>query len=87
MIELLSAAVSYIGMLCILSAFVLETRGALSSRGGVYLWLMAIGSALLALRAAHSREWAFLVLELVWSIAALLALVRVSRASATGQGA
>lgn len=74
MIDQLSSLASYTGMLCILAAFVLETQGRLSSRGRAYLWLMIVGSALLALRAAHSREWAFLILEGVWCLAALVAL-------------
>jgi len=44
--------------------------------------LMAIGSALLALRATHVREWAFLLLEGVWCLATVWALwprIRVSR--------
>lgn len=65
---------AYAGMTCILVAFVLETRGFLSSRSGPYLWLMTVGSGLLALRAAHSTEWAFLILEAVWCAAALWAL-------------
>ena len=60
----------------ILGAFIAETRGRLSSRGAFYLWLMTVGSALLAVRAAHMREWAFLVLELVWCVAAAWALTR-----------
>jgi hypothetical protein len=79
MVELLSSAISYTGMLCILSAFVLETQGRLSSRGAPYLWLMVVGSGLLAVRAAHSREWAFLILEAVWCAAAVYALMRPHR--------
>lgn len=75
MIQLLSSTVAYAGMSCILLAFVLETRGRLSSRGSPYLWLMAGGSGLLALRALHSGEWAFLILEVVWCAAALWALL------------
>jgi hypothetical protein len=74
MAETGSALIAYAGMLCILAAFVAETRGLLSSRGIAYLALMAIGSALLALRAAYSREWAFLILEAVWFLAAAAAL-------------
>ena len=74
MIETTSSVIAYTGMICILAAFVLETRGKLSSRGGPYLWLMTVGSGLLALRAAHSHEWAFLILEGVWCVAALWAL-------------
>ena len=76
---LVSEVVAYVGMLLILGAFVLETRGVLSSRSGPYLWMMAAGSALLALRAAHSQEWAFLVLEVVWCLAALWSLIEIRR--------
>ena len=72
----LSAAMAYTGMACILGAFVLETRGRLNSREAAYLWLMIVGSALLAIRAAHMREWAFLILEGVWCLAAAWALWR-----------
>ena len=75
MLETLSSWVAYIGMICILVAFVLETRGFFSSRGRPYLWLMTLGSGLLALRAAHSGEWAFLILETVWCLAALWAVL------------
>ena len=71
-----SSAMAYFGMLCILAAFVFETRGRLDSRGGAYLWMMIVGSALLAIRAAHMAEWAFLILEAVWSLAAITALLR-----------
>jgi len=75
MIETLSSLVAYAGMTCILAAFVLETRGRLSSRGAPYLWMMTVGSGMLALRAAHSNEWAFLILEAVWCVAAAWALL------------
>jgi len=70
----ISATLAYLGMTLILSAFVLETRGRLSSRAGLYLWMMIVGSALLAIRAAHMGEWAFLILEAVWCVAAIAAL-------------
>ena len=72
----ISSYIAYIGMLCILIAFVFETRGRLDSRGSVYLWLMIVGSALLGMRAAHMQEWAFLILESVWCGAAAWALWR-----------
>ena len=75
----ISAWMAYAGMSFILGAFVLETRGRLDSRGDVYLWLMIVGSALLAFRAAHMREWAFFVLEAVWCLAAAWALWRPTR--------
>ena len=75
-----SAGLAYVGMISILSAFVLETRGRLSSRGATYLALMSLGSALLAIRAAQMGEWAFLILEAVWCVAALVAWWRPRRA-------
>jgi hypothetical protein len=74
-----SAAMAYVGMVLILLAFFLETRGKLDSRGRLYLGLMVLGSAFLAVRAAHVREWAFLVLEAAWCVAAAWALWRPTR--------
>ncbi len=37
--------------------------------------MMASGSGLLAIRALMIDEWAFLILEIVWSLAAILALI------------
>ena len=68
-------AIAYIGMLSILSAFTLETRDVLHSKQPLYLWLMAIGSGLLGVRAYLVSEWAFFVLEVVWFLAAALALM------------
>jgi hypothetical protein len=73
-LEPITNLASFIGMLCILIAFVLETRGHLNSRGLKYLTLMAVGSAILGIRALHTGEWAFVILELVWMLAALLAI-------------
>ena len=73
-VDLLSEILSWIGMISILSAFLLETRKVLDSKEKPYLFLMAFGSGLLAIRAALIYEWAFLVLEIVWCIAALVAM-------------
>lgn len=67
-----SELVAYAGMVLILSAFVLETRGALQSKEMPYLVLMASGSGLLAVRAYLIDEWAFLILEVAWFAAAVL---------------
>ena len=75
MFTLLSEAIAYVGMASILLAFLLETRDVLHSKEPVYLWLLAFGSGLLAVRAFLIRDWAFLVLEIVWCGAALAVLV------------
>jgi hypothetical protein len=75
MSDLLSELLAYIGMASILLAFLLETRDALSSKGMIYLLLMAFGSGLLAIRAYLIAEWAFFILEVVWCGAAVIALI------------
>ncbi|NCG42942.1 MAG: hypothetical protein GWO84_05330 [Euryarchaeota archaeon] len=67
--------VAYIGMFLILLAFFLETRNKLHSKDKPYLSLMAIGSALLAVRAYLIEEWAFLILELAWFSTAFVGIL------------
>ena len=78
-LDLFTEFISYLGMICILVAFLLETRDVLGSKDTKYLSLMALGSGLLAVRALLIYEWAFLVLEIVWCLAAILALVKKNR--------
>ena len=78
-LDLFTEILSYLGMICILVAFLLETRDVLGSKDSKYLSLMALGSGLLAVRALLIYEWAFLVLEIVWCIAAIMALVKSNR--------
>ena len=40
---------------------------------------MAAGSGLLAMRALLIYEWAFLVLEVIWCLAAIMAIVKYQR--------
>ena len=74
-----SELLSYVGMISILLAFVLETRNVLHSKQTSYLMLMAFGSALLGIRAFLIDEWAFLILEAAWCGAAMVALVQVKQ--------
>ena len=74
-----SLFLSYLGMISILLAFVLETRNVLHSKQTTYLLLMAVGSGLLGIRAYLIDEWAFLILEAVWCGAALVALAKVNQ--------
>ena len=74
-----SELLSYVGMISILLAFVLETRNVLHSKQTSYLKLMAFGSALLGIRAFLIDEWAFLILEAAWCGAAMVAFVQVKQ--------
>ena len=76
---LLSEAIAYGGMLLILGAFILETRDILDSKHGIYLLMMATGSGLLGIRAFLVEEWAFLILEAVWCLAAVVAIYSITR--------
>ncbi len=78
-VDMFSELLSYIGMISILLAFVLETRNVLHSKQTSYLMLMAFGSALLGIRAYLIDEWAFLILEAAWCGAALVAFVQRSQ--------
>ncbi|MGB0516555.1 MAG: hypothetical protein ACPHJE_01550 [Poseidonia sp.] len=69
----------------ILLAFLLETRNVLHSKQPLYLFLMAFGSGLLGVRAFLIDEWAFLVLEVVWCGAAVLALYSLTKSTNTGE--
>ena len=79
----LSASIAYLGMICILLAFLLETRNILHSKQPIYLVLMAVGSGLLGVRAFLIDEWAFFVLEVVWCGAAVLALISLGKSIAS----
>jgi hypothetical protein len=79
----LSESIAYVGMMCILLAFLLETRNILHSKQPTYLVLMAVGSGLLGVRAFLIDEWAFLVLEVVWCGAAVLALMSLRKSIAS----
>ena len=79
----LSESIAYVGMMCILLAFLLETRSVLHSKQPTYLVLMAVGSGLLGVRAFLIDEWAFFVLEVVWCGAAVLALISLGKSIAS----
>ena len=59
---------AYIGMFMVLAAFAAETRNIMSSRSLTYLLLMAIGEALLTLRAYVTGEWPFAILGGIWAL-------------------
>ena len=73
-----SEVVAYLGMALILTAFLLETRNFLNSKSPTYLWMMAGGAGLLAVRAYLIDEWAFFILEAVWFGAAVMGLWALS---------
>ena len=59
--------VQVFGSLLILTAFAAAQRGALDQSSRTYLTLNLIGSAILAVLAAHEQQWGFLLLEASWA--------------------
>ena len=67
---------AYAGMVIVLAAFSAETRGMVSSRSLTYLVLMAIGEALLTVRAYVTGEWPFAVLGGIWAAFATYSILK-----------
>jgi len=70
------------GSLMILAAFVAAQRGWVDPRAWSYLWLNLVGSGILAVQAAMTEQWGFLLLETVWglvSLAGMLTRLRTER--------
>jgi hypothetical protein len=70
------------GSVLILTAFAASQAGRLPISSRRYLVLNFVGSAILAVLAAIDVQWGFLLLEGVWAIVSLWALVQVSRGRA-----
>ena len=68
--------VQVFGSLLILGAFAAAQRGALSTDSRSYLLLNLVGSAILAVLAAHERQWGFLLLESCWAVVSGWGLVQ-----------
>jgi hypothetical protein len=80
--DLTHQVVSFVGALLILIAYVGHQMGWVNSRGAAYNILNAAGSAILWWIAMRPFQIGFVVLEGVWTIISLWALVRPRRADA-----
>ena len=67
--------VQILGSLLVLTAFAAAQRGTLSTGSRAYLALNLTGSVVLAVLAAHERQWGFLLLEAVWALVSAWSLV------------
>jgi membrane-bound ClpP family serine protease len=75
--------VQVIGALMILIAYAAAQTGRWSTDALVYLWLNEIGSVILAVLAAMTQNWGFLLLEGVWAIVTAHSLLKHRRATPT----
>ena len=75
-ILMLRQIASFVGALMILIAYVGHQLGWMNSRKPAYNILNGIGSAILAYIAFHPFQIGFVVLEIVWTLISIYALMR-----------
>ena len=75
----MSQVIAAIGAAAILSAFWALQTGRLRTEQRRYQLINLVGAGLLAASAVMTHAWAFIVLNGVWAIIALWALVRPAR--------
>jgi len=69
-------AVSFVGAMLILVAYVGHQMGWMDSRKAAYNLLNAVGSGILAYIAFHPFQLGFVVLETVWTLVSIYAWLR-----------
>jgi hypothetical protein len=74
--DLIRQGISFLGALLILIAYVGHQLGRINARRPSYNVMNAAGSAILAWIALHPFQIGFVVLESVWTVISLWALVR-----------
>lgn len=79
--EVVEQLVQLAGAICILSAFVLAQMRRMQTTSRSYLVLNLVGSIVLAVLAAMSRDLGFLLLEGVWAIVSAAGLAASLRSS------
>ncbi|MCW2967289.1 MAG: hypothetical protein JWM71_1061 [Solirubrobacteraceae bacterium] len=75
----MSQVISSIGAVALLLAFWMMQTKRLRPDARAYQLLNLVGAALLATAAFMTHGWAFVVLNTVWAILALVSLVRPAR--------
>jgi hypothetical protein len=79
--------ISIVGSILILVAYTANQAGRLTAEQLSYSLLNVIGAGILATVAAIEEQWGFLLLEGVWTVVSIAALMRTSsgRPSASGR--
>lgn len=70
--------IQVLGSLLILSAFFLLQMRRLAPDSRKYLLINLLGSIVLAINAATSQQWGFLLLQVVWAIVSLVSFIHVT---------
>jgi hypothetical protein len=78
-VPLTQQILSFIAALLILIAYVAHQASRMDSRRSPYNLLNAVGSGVLAWAALHPLQWGFVMLEGVWCVVSVVALLRTWR--------
>lgn len=78
--------VQIFGSLLVLAGFAGSQSGRLDVRSMPYLLLNVSGSTVLAVLAAHERQWGFLLLEGTWAVVSVVALAQTSTSAGQSIG-
>ena len=68
-------AVSVVGALLILLAYVLNQMGRLGRADSTYNWMNLVGSLILTVVAWRAQQWGFVLLEGVWAAVSAVPLL------------
>jgi len=68
--------IQIVGSLLILVAFILQQTKRVEADSTLYLWINFLGAGILCVTAIMTWQWGFIILEGVWSLVALVGLIR-----------
>lgn len=69
----------WIGMILILGAYFLLSKGYLRSQDAAYQYFNLLGALGLAINAFAQKVWPIFVLEIIWGMIALSTLIKTGR--------
>lgn len=69
-------ALGTVGLVALLAGFLGNLAGKISASTPLYSWLNMVGSGILAVYSVLIEAWVFFPLEVIWAVAAGVALVR-----------
>lgn len=72
-----SSFLSWLGILLILGAYVLNNFGLLNSFDFLYIFLNLVGSILIIFHALDRRDYQPVILNIIWALVAIISLIKI----------